>query len=51
MILVEFKILKDPTDKLYPLREVEEHIYKADFIFELNGYIHGRKIFSESEVV
>lgn len=48
LILVEFKIHKD---HLYALREIDEAFLQADFTFELNGYVHGRRIFSDAEVV
>jgi len=37
---VDFKLIRDASDTLYPLR----HLSPAHFLFELHGYAHGKRL-------
>ena len=47
LLMLDFKIIKDPQDKLGPFRNVNQDFANSEFLFELNGSIHGKKMFQD----
>lgn len=47
LLAIEFKVIHDPYDKLQPLRLIDSLFAENEFEFDINGYVHGKKIFQD----
>eukprot|EP00347_Sterkiella_histriomuscorum_P005884 403354908 len=50
LVCLEFRIIKDSNDFMSPLRQVNNSFPNNEFIFEVGGFIHGRKLFRENMI-
>lgn len=44
LLCLEFKIIKDPKDRLAAFRMINQDFSESNFFLELTGYIHGKRI-------